>query len=258
MYMRGFYNATQAMLVKQRELDAVANNINNINTPGFRKDEVTLNTFMDELIWVQGRRATHSGTFQQTYVEQSRTFLEQSSFEYTESRYDVAIWGNVYFNVADNNGNVFLTRAGQFERDDDGYLALGGVGRVQGQGGDLFIGLSGDDFVINSDGIVFNGTTGAMIGFLRLTYVPPEADMRKVADNLMTTDEGQLVLPVGNVPDEQGYAIVQGAFEKSNVDANKEMAKALELQRMFEANSTMIKAFELINSRNADMAKLNR
>ena len=50
--LRGFYNAGQAMLIKQRQLDAIGNNIVNVNTAGYRKDEIVTNTFMDELVLV--------------------------------------------------------------------------------------------------------------------------------------------------------------------------------------------------------------
>lgn len=252
MFMRGFYNATQAMIVKQRELDAVSNNIANINTSGFRKDEVTLNTFMEELIWVQGRRATHSGTFQQTYVEESRTSLEQSAFEFTESRFDMAIAGNVYFNVTDRYGNTFQTRAGQFELDNEGYLTLGGSGRVQGVNGDIYIGT--DDFVVSRDGVIM-GADGNVIDTFLLTYIPfdaPAEDIVKVGDNLFDYRGGAVM------PDGELFDIIQGAFEKSNVDGNKEMIKAIELQRLFQANSQVVKMIDSINSRNSDMAKLNR
>jgi flagellar basal body rod protein FlgG len=252
MFMRGFYNAGQAMIVKQRELDTIANNINNINTPGYRKDEITLNTFMDELIWVQRRRATHSGTFQQTYVEESRTNLEQGSLEFTQSRFDFAIFGNVYFNVTDRAGNTYQTRAGQFELDDEGYLTMGIIGRVQGENGDIYIGH--DDFWVSSDGVIYT-EDGDLIDTLLLTYIPPDApaaDVRKVGNNLFEYIGGAAM------PDDERFDIIQGAFEKSNVDPNKEMVRIIELQRLFEASSAALKAFDMINQRNADMAKLNR
>ncbi|MCL1904077.1 MAG: flagellar hook-basal body complex protein [Oscillospiraceae bacterium] len=249
MFARGFYNAAQAMIVRQRELDTVSNNVTHVNTSGFRKDEVTLNTFMDELIWVQRRNATHRGTMEQTYVEESHTFLEQGSLEYTESKFDVAIWGNVYFNVTDRNGITYQTRAGQFELDREGYLVLGRQGRVQGVSGDIYIGHN--DFIITNDGVILDYEENFIDEFL-LTYIPEEANVRKVGDNFFAYD-GDAVMPAG-----ERFDIIQGAFEKSNVDVNKEMTKALEVQRMFEASSFALKAFDLINSRNADMAKLNR
>ena len=178
--LRGFYNAAQGMIVKQRQLDAIGNNIVNVNTSGYRKDEVVTNTFMDELILVNGRRET-SGHFLQTYADISKTNLEQSNFTYTESNFDVAIYGNVYFNIRDNAGNVYQTRNGQWELDGEGYLILGKAGRVQGRGGDIFLGV--DDFEINNDGVI--SIDGQVVDTLLLTYIPPDADVDKLGNDLM-------------------------------------------------------------------------
>ncbi|MCL1832079.1 MAG: flagellar hook basal-body protein [Oscillospiraceae bacterium] len=262
MFIRGFYNSAQAMIVKQRELDAIANNIDNVNTSGFRKERVTLNTFQDELIWVQKRKATHSGTFQQTYVDEGHTLLENGGLEFTDSRFDVAIWGDVYFNVTDRNGATFNTRAGQFELDNEGYLTLGSSGRVQGQNGGIFIGH--DDFVINTRGEIYtsrietdeNGVPTEIVEYidrLLLTYIPSDANVRKISNNLFAHDgAGTDVLPDG-----LSFSIIQGAFEKSNVDPNREVSKMMEIQRLFEANSVILKGFDMINSRTSDMANIS-
>jgi flagellar basal body rod protein FlgG len=229
-----------------------SNNIGGINTPGFRKDIVSLNTFQDELIWVQGRRATHSGTFQQTYVEESHTRLEQGGLEFTDSRFDFAIWGDVYFNVTDRFGNTFNTRSGQFELDNEGFLVLGESGRVQGLLGDIYIGHH--DFEVTNDGRIFGGEDGGLIGTLMLTYIPADGNVRKIADNLFAHDgAGTEVLPDG-----LEFAIIQGAFEKSNVDPNREMTRVIEIQRLFEASSVIVRGFDNINNRTADLANINR
>jgi len=246
MFLRGFYNATQAMLVKQRELDTITNNLTHVNTAGYRKDEVTLNTFMRELILVRHRREA-SGTLEQAYAEAARTDLEQSNFEYTESRFDMAIWGNMYFNITDRYGNTYNTRNGQFELDNEGYLCLGGSGRVQGVGGDIYLG--NDDFIVESNGDIKN-TDNEVIASLLLSYIPPDADVRKVGDNLFRYDGGE------GLPEDERFDVIQGAFEKSNVDANREMTNAIKTQRMLEANSAMLKRFDEINSKTASMAKL--
>ena len=116
---RAFYNLAQSMINHQRSLDAISNNLTNINTSGYKKDEIRTNTFQEELILVSNRRKT-SGKFVQTYVDTSKTNLEQSSFEFTESPFDIGIQGNVYFNIQDTNGNVYQTRNGQFELDGEG------------------------------------------------------------------------------------------------------------------------------------------
>ncbi|MCL2637918.1 MAG: flagellar hook-basal body complex protein, partial [Oscillospiraceae bacterium] len=231
---------------QQRELDSISNNVMNINTPGYRKDRIVKNTFMEELILVRGRTRL-SGTFHQTYIENNRVNLEQSNFEFTESRFDMAIWGNVYFNIRTTNEipNVYQTRNGQFELDSEGYLVLGRAGRVQGQNGDIYIGH--DDFVVHDDGTIRND--GGVIDVLLLTYIPEDADVRKISDTLFRYD-GDAEMPADEV-----FAVIQGGFEKSNVDANMEMARAMEVQRLYEANSQILKYIDTMNSRSTSLAK---
>ncbi|MDR0821262.1 MAG: flagellar hook-basal body complex protein [Oscillospiraceae bacterium] len=247
--MRGFYNAAQAMLVKQRELDAISNNVANINTAGYRKDEIVVNSFQEELILVQGRHRV-SGTFMQTYVDGTKANLEQSNFDFTESKFDVGIFGNVYFNIRTAGGDVLQTRNGQFELDNEGYLTLNKAGRVQGQNGDIYLGQ--DDFDIDPDGVIRQLPDMTPIDTLLLTYIPPTADVAKINDTLFRYDGGE-VLPEGET-----FDVIHGAFEKSNVDANKEMTQAMEAQRLFEANSKILIHFDTMNAKSASIASLAR
>ncbi len=244
--LRGFYNAAQGMIVKQRQLDAIGNNIVNVNTSGYRKDEIVTNTFMDELILVNGRRET-SGHFLQTYADISKTNLEQSNFTYTESNFDVAIYGNVYFNIRDKAGNVYQTRNGQWELDGDGYLILGKAGRVQGRNGDIFLGV--DDFEINNDGVI--SINGEVVDTLLLTYIPPDADVDKIGNDLMLYEGGE------QLPEGEFFDVIQGAWEHSNVDGNKEITQLMEAHRLYEANSKILKALDQINSKAVDIASVS-
>ncbi len=243
--LRGFYNAAQGMLVKQRQLDAIGNNIVNMNTAGYKKDEIVMNTFMDELILVNERQET-SGHFLQTYVDISKTNLEQSNFTFTDSVFDVAVFGNMYFNVAAQDGEVYQTRNGQWELDGEGYLVLGKTGRVQGENGDIYLGT--DNFVIKNDGTIL--VDNEVVDRLLLTYIPPEADVEKIGNNLMRY-EGNEALPEGEI-----FDIIQGAWEHSNVDGNKEVTQMMEAQRLYQANSAILKALDNINSKSVDIASV--
>ena len=238
---RAFYNLAQSMINNQRALDAIANNVSNINTAGYKKDEIVTNTFQEELILVENRRKT-SGSFVQTYVDVSKANLEQGSLEFTESPYDIAIHGNVYFNIAAPSGRTLQTRKGQFELDDEGYLTLNDSGRVLGQNGEILVG--NDDFIVDNEGNILN-ENGEIIDTLLLSYIPEDADVEKVGDNMFAYD-GDMTIPAG-----EKYDIIQGAFEKSNVDANKEITHAMEVQRLYEASSSILKYMDTINGRAA-------
>lgn len=244
--LRGYYNAAQGMIVKQRQLDAIGNNIANINTAGYRKDEIVTNTFLDELILVNGRRET-SGHLLQTYADISKTNLEQSNFTYTESNFDMAIYGNVYFNIRGRDGSVYQTRNGQFELDGDGYLILGKAGRVEGRNGDIR--LNTGDFQVNNAGDII--VNGEIVDRLLLTYIPPDADVDKFGNNLMRY-EGNAQMPEGEY-----YDVIQGAWEHSNVDGNKEVTQMMEAHRLYQANSQILKQLDQINTKAQEIASVS-
>ena len=243
--LRGYYNAAQGMIVKQRQLDAIGNNIANINTAGYRKDEIVTNTFLDELILVNGRRET-SGHLLQTYADISKTNLEQSNFTYTESNFDMAIYGNVYFNIRGEDGTVYQTRNGQFELDGDGYLILGKAGRVQGRNGDIR--LNTGDFEVNNAGDII--VNGEIVDRLLLTYIPPDADVDKFGNNLMQYGGNE------QLPEGEYYDIIQGAWEHSNVDGNKEVTQMMEAHRLYQANSQILKQLDQINTKAQEIASV--
>lgn len=242
---RGYYTAAQGMINQQRILDAISNNVSNVNTAGYRKDEIVLNTFQEQLYLVSRRRKLEtSGTSYQAYVDISKTNLEQSGFEFTDSPFDVGIYGNMYFNIRyEKDGEVYQTRNGQWGLDNEGYLWLGGSGRVQGTNGDIYIG--NDDFSIDENGVIRDEQC-EVIDTLLLTYIPVGSDVHKEGDSLFRYDGD----PV-QIPDDEDFAVIQRAYEKSNVDSVKEMTSAIDAFRMYEANSKILRGFDTINQKSS-------
>lgn len=247
---RGFYTAAQGMINQQRIIDAISNNVSNVNTAGYRKDEIVLNTFQEQLFLVNKRTET-AGTSYQTYVDTSKTSLEQGLLTFTGNTFDVGIYGDMYFNIRyeqDPEGRIFQTRNGQWGLDDEGFLWLDGAGRVQGQNGDIYLGT--DQFLIDEWGVITD-MEGNPIDQLMLTYIPLEADVHKEGNNLFLYEGEPMELPEG-----EEYVVVQGAYEKSNVDAVKEMTQAMEAHRMYEAASRIIRYFDSMNQQSKSMMEL--
>ena len=62
---RGFYYACNGMIMNQRKLDCIGNNLTNMSTPGYKRDTIITNRFQEQMILVKHREEL-SGTFAQT------------------------------------------------------------------------------------------------------------------------------------------------------------------------------------------------
>lgn len=240
--LRGYYTSVNGMLNEERILDIITGNLSNVKTAGYKSDTAIPTTFEDELLLLENKQRSRTGTIRYRTILQSFTSLEEGSYEQTGSRLDMAVMGSVYFNIQKRtSGEVLLTRNGQFNLDDEGYLSLGSAGRVLDINGDP-INLSTADFSVDEAGLI-TVDDGRQIQ-LALTFVENTSDMEKVDTNLFKTYED---IGWNNIPEDMVYRIRQGWYERSNVDVADEMTKAMDANALFRANS---QALQIINSVN--------
>ena len=239
--LRGYYTSVNGILNEERILNVITNNLSNTNTAGYKSDAAIPTTFHDNLVLLAKGKVS-SGEIQYRTLLETKTSLESGTFEQTDSRLDMAVMGSVYFNIQRrNSGEVLLTRNGQFNIDNEGYLALGSAGRVIDDNGDP-IQLGTANFTVREDGLI-QVDDGREIQ-LALTYIPDDSDIEKVDTNLMRPYED---VGWGNIPEGMVYRIRQGWYERSNVNVAAEMAKAMDANALFRANS---QALQIINSVN--------
>ncbi|MCM1164720.1 MAG: flagellar hook-basal body protein [Lachnospiraceae bacterium] len=246
---RGYYYACNGMILNQRRINTIGNNLANASTAGYKRDTLLVDRFDEHMILVKHRQEL-SGTFAHTYVDSTYTDLEQGFFEQTDSPFDVAIWGDVYFNIAGYNGETMLTRNGDWELDEEGYLTLSNSGRVLGENGEIYIGNK--DFVIDVDGRIYqNNERGEreFIDRLALSYIEPGSDVAKFGVNMFTSVNAQ------PVPEDMRFDIVQGALERSNIDYNYELTMMMNANRLFETNSKILQICDGMNQSAASLCK---
>lgn len=240
--LRGYYTAVNGLLNEERILDIISNNLSNTKTAGYKTDAAIPTTFEDELLLLSGGRRSETGTIRYRTIIDTFTSLEDGTYEQTGSPLDMAIMGSCYFNIQKRtSGEIMLTRNGQFNLDDEGYLSLGSAGRVIDDNGDpIYLGT--DDFTVDERGLI-TMDDGTQIQ-LALTYVADTSDVEKIDTNLFRPYED---LGWGNAPDDMVYRVRQGWFERSNVDVADEMVKAMDANSLFRANS---QALQIVNSMN--------
>lgn len=106
-------------------LSTVADNIANSSTTGYKR----ASTEFSSLVLPSTAGSYNSGGVTTTVVN---SISKQGALQYTTSVTDLAIDGDGFFVVEDAGGTTFLTRAGAFVPDKDGYLVNTAGFRLQG------------------------------------------------------------------------------------------------------------------------------
>jgi flagellar hook protein FlgE len=132
------YIGTTGLTSFSEGLSNISNNVANLNTPGFKGSQLE---FLDLFY-----RHQYSGTMssQGSGVETGATVLDFSDGEFRQNGNDLnaAIDGNGFF-VLRKDGEIYYTRAGQFEIDEAGFLVASTDGaRVAGLQGNAFADIS--------------------------------------------------------------------------------------------------------------------
>ena len=61
----------------------------------------------------------------------------------------------------------------------------------------------------------------------------------------------------GAIPEGEFFDVIQGAWEHSNVDGNKEITQMMEAHRLYQANSQILKQLDQINSKAQQIAEVS-
>lgn len=140
--VKSLYSGVSGLKTHQSKMDVIGNNIANVNTTGFKTGVVT---FKD--VYYQNKINPSAGTATLGGVNPAQVGygvrlnstvanMTQSGFNYTDSKWDMALDGEGFFQVMDGSGNIFYTRAGAFSVDSEGYLVNASGYHVLGVTGD--------------------------------------------------------------------------------------------------------------------------
>ncbi len=222
------------MLANQTAQDAIAQNLANANTTGYKEDIPEFQSFGETLLRrVNGADpgASVGSLGSGTTLRRLATDFSDGALEKTGNPLDVALTGDAALAVQTPQG-VRLTRDGSLTRSAQGLLVqANGGGTVLGQNGPIRIPAAARDIVINTSGQV--SADGVALGRLRLASVNAASGAQKVGDNQFT-EAASTTAPTGTV--RQGY------LESSNVSVVKEMVAMISVMRAYETNQKMLQA----------------
>lgn len=124
-----FHVGAIGLQAQQRALDAVANNIANVNTPAFKRSEVSFSEIVVERSDNRSRPVDgRSSIGQLSGVQASATpmLTEQGQLEQTDQALDLAIEGGGFIELMGPAGQTLLWRGGRLRILEDGTLASAG------------------------------------------------------------------------------------------------------------------------------------
>jgi flagellar basal-body rod protein FlgF len=218
-------------LAAYQSMDVIANNIANVSTPGYRREEQTFQEYVEQVSPPEGQ----DGPTRISFVQDAGIVrdLSEGAQQQTGAPFDLAIHGKGYFVVQTPNGERY-TRNGHFALDTSGQIVDDSGNPLQGEGGAISITPDDGAIHIGADGTL-SGKNG-QLGKLRLVAFADEAALKK---------EGACAYSATEQPQPAASATVtQGALESSNVQPVVEISRMIDVMRAYQATATLTQSQE--------------
>ena len=268
--VRGWYTGASGMRAQQWRLDAVANNLSNVDTNGYKRDVASFKAFPEMLL----RRQDDDGVYKHPFgsadaapivgklgtgVELNELFTSftQGAPKETSSDFDLMLEGKGFFAVATPYGERY-TRNGTFILGKEGYLVTKEGFPVLGENGAIRV--KANNFQVDAQGRIWVNAAypddpEVMVGreanqwedpvlldTLKIVDFDLDRYLEKQGSSLYResfTSGPAMLMDLENRP-----KVLQGFLESSNVDPVIEMVQMIEVNRAYEANQKVIQTEE--------------
>jgi flagellar basal-body rod protein FlgG len=247
--IRALMTAASGMKVQQMQVDTIANNIANVNTTGFKKNELSFREMLYETVREPGAPTAASQMTPTglqfgsgSEIAGSVKAFRQGEVAPTGNEYDMAITGAGFFRVRLGNGEYRYTRDGGFRKDGSNSLVtsegypLDPPVQIPPDAINTIIGEDGTISVMKSEsGLPETLTTVSIFRFSNAS------GLKAQGSNLYseTASSGQAQQAS---PGLDGTGLIkQGYTERSNVQVVDELVALILAQRNYEINSRAIR-----------------
>jgi len=233
--IKGLYAAASAMLAGINRQQAIAHDVANLDTPGFKQVLTSLDDFkLTQILKTNPNAMADPVSYLGLLglgVESVKdsTDFSQGGLQDTGNEFDLAISGEGFFRVKTPAGERY-TRDGRFIKDALGNLTTVDGNQVLNSSGQP-IKLTDGETVIAPDGtITVNGVAAGQIGVA--SFKEPKNELTRDGENTFTSTGA----PTGT---EKG-PISQGFLEMSNANPTQLMTQLVEVSRSYEAAQQMV------------------
>jgi flagellar basal-body rod protein FlgG len=206
----------------------IANNLANAQTPGFKRDGLS---------------------FEETLKEVVRPDFTPGNMQHTGNTFDLALDGNAFFRVQTPNG-IRYTKNGSFGLNTERVLVTQNGDPILGKNGPITIEEEGE-VVIDANGEIFVGGN-SVDSFSVVNFGTVESDSSWVFGGEIKAFEDLKKEGLSyyryegdeeQISESEDIVVMQGFLEQSNVSVVEEMTKMIETQRMYESCQKMMQTF---------------
>ena len=261
--MPSMFSGVAGLNTHQRRMDVIANDVANVNTPGYKQSDVT---FSEQLISTLRAPAPASPGMQIGTGVQigsiTRDFNDGVLFETGQSS-NVGIAGDGFFVVADpETGTKYFSRAGDFVEDvntatGETYLITPSGERLQGIMDpnpdatgltsadlvDIVLPANTTSYTIGLDGKIYasvSGGTPTVVGMIPLAQFENNTGLESIGHNQYAGTSASMERAMVNPGNAGSGNLYQGYLENSNTNLAKEFTEMIITERGFQANSRSI------------------
>jgi len=248
--VRSLWTAATGMNGQQTNIDAISNNLSNVNTTGYKQQRAEFEDLIYQNVKLAGTPATEDtvtpvGIQQGAGVKLASTqrIMSQGSLQNTGVDTDLAIVGEGFFRVQQYDGSYAYTRDGSFKVDSNGQVVTSEGLRMMPE---IILPEGYDVSTLNvtQSGLVSvkvnGGNDPVEVGQIELYRFPNAVGLQAEGDNLFVETNASGAAIAGR-PGYEGFGKTQHKFlEMSNVSVVNEMVQMIVAQRAYEFNSKAV------------------
>ena len=242
------YTAATGLRAHMQSQAAIANNMANGSTTGFRADRVVFDRI--ELKGGGAQIAARMPSAEEV-TDADRT---AGAVQQTGRPLDVAVSGDAWIAVQAADGQEAYTRRGDLEIAPSGVLQTGDGHIVMGQSGPITL-PPASSVSIGADGSITIVPQGAdasqtqIVDKLKLASAKG-TDTVKGLDNLLYVRGG------GTLPEDLDARVQGGALEGSNVNMTQALVDMIENQRSYEVTANLMKSAKDMDESSTSLLRL--
>ncbi|MBB4642449.1 flagellar basal-body rod protein FlgF [Rhizorhapis suberifaciens] len=240
------HTAMTAMRGAMARQTAIANNLANANTTGFRAEIANAST-----TWLNGPGVNARAQASEQVIAAD---MASGSVTHTGNALDVALNGDALLTVQAPDGDEAYTRRGDLKLTDSGLLTTGDGNPVLGEGGPITL-PPADSITIAKNGgiwIVPQGGDPAQpqqVDTLKLVS-PKGSQIAKGLDGLFREKNG------GALPQDPDATVTAEALEGSNVNATQALVQMIEASRAWETQIKLVSTAKDMDDGGASLMRL--